>query len=266
MTAHKKPDRPTKRHGAKPTKSAPKSKRVFVPDSQRETLKKALSIDSAFAMPSSPRQADIRSHALLAQKTAIEAARLTKQAVTEAHTVGQLLIAEESWLGSQLAMREIALAKKEGRLSGKNASALAEFGERLARKNWSKEFGIHFDSKYAEALPRELADRFIRLAKRHAQTGQKDQEAFTFYDDPNLLRSGLLALNIFPAKQHEPIEGDAKPPRLAIYLALINRLIAWARETKLTTESATALLIDFAPVIAFVDRLKSKAAKNADRQ
>ena len=81
-------------------------------------------------------------------------------------------------------------------------------------------------------------------------------------DSPNVMRSGLLALRIYPQKEHEQPEGDVPLDPPASHLAIVNRFVLWLQgwkkkhRTELTPEERARLITDFGPVIAFIDELR----------
>lgn len=84
--------------------------------------------------------------------------------------------------------------------------------------------------------------------------------------EQNTLRRGMLTLNLFPAKKHEPTS-QAGPttatPSLSPHLSLINKLVAWHTELlmqnqgALTQERRSQLIQDFTPVLAILEALRA---------
>ena len=223
MTAPKKPARTTKKLGTK---------------AKRDELTLR-----------SPLRDDILSHAKAAALLSKNAKQYAGDAVKHAHECGKMLLAEKIWL---LEVRDKAREKlKLLKENGQPATPAETFWKDADWTTW-------FDAQYAKEIPVEIADRYTRLAKAH-----EHQTTFGFDDSPNVMRSGLLALAIYPAKIHEQVEGDVPLQKLATHLALVNRFVLWMATWKkkhknpLTLDERARLITDFAPVIAFVDELRT---------
>ncbi len=224
MTAPKKPAKTTAKRGAKRTDRDP------------------------FALKS-PLKAKILQLAKQANDASIEAKQFAEYAVSHAHECGKLLIAEKAWL---LEIRDSARDKlKLLKNNGQPATPQETFFKDADWQTW-------YDAQYASALDQETAERFIRLAKAH-----EDQTTFDFADSPNVMRSGLLALHIYPAKLHEEVEGDVPLEKPASHLAIVNRFVLWHQNwkkkhaTTLTDNERGRLLADFGPLSLFIDELRA---------
>lgn len=177
---------------------------------------------------------------------------MQSRAVAAAHECGVLLIAEKSFVDQT---RETArTAAKTARESRRPNLKQEDFWRDLKWEEW-------FAAKIGEKLPLIMAERFMRFARQHAE-----QTLFEFERAPNAMRSGLLALELFPRKEHAGIMGDSNVPSIAQHLSIITRFNAWLRDNdpsklKLTGETRRAWLEDFAPVAQFIDRLRGNRPK-----
>ncbi len=192
-------------------------------------------------VPKSPLAAEIVSLAGLAIGTRDAGKSELTVAISAAHRCGALILKEKKWFESHP-------------ISKKHRNAL---GEIVQGEKWS----TWFDSKIKPSLPPEAAKAFTRLAKRH-----EGQRSFTFDRDPNVIRSGVLALGIFPRKKHAKVEGDLSFPKVAKHHEIVNRLVAFERELasktggSLNDNQRGRLLADFAPIASFLDRLRNPRA------
>ncbi len=197
----------------------------------------------------SPNRFAILRHARAAKEAAEQVKVTAAGAIRDAHEAGRLLISEKVWL---LDIRNRAReAANNARASGVPADPGAVRHKDLTWQIW-------YDSNYATAIPEELAERFIRLARHH-----EEQTVFSFDRAPNLMRSGLLALALYPAKQHDIVEGDVILPKAASHLVVVNRFCDWLAKWRrrlpvggLSLNERARLLTDFDPIARFIDELR----------
>lgn len=179
-------------------------------------------------------------------------------AIEAAYKAGTLLLAEKSWLEARLREDRDALDgdRSHARTIPRGASWSVWFDAIIAGgSNGSSPTGK--GSGPSERLTPGEAERYMRLAARH-----EGQKAFDF-DEPNLVRSGLLALEFFPPKHHDPLEGDRLIPRQGRHLIAVNTLVSWWRAlidrvpvSKLDVNIRGRLLADLAPIIEIVEELR----------
>lgn len=191
----------------------------------------------------SPHRAAILELHEKAQTAAQEAKASTAAAVQAAHRCGQLLLAEKEWFNRTLGRKHLGL---DGEITG---------GQR-----W-----IAYVATFAPALAEDVGARYVKLATRHMTQGEFEFDLQG--GSNNVIRAGMLALDLFPAKAHQPIEEDRKMPSVGSHLAAVNKLARWWRDFRTKTEPTpipdkvrTQLLADFAPLIAMLDELRSPRA------
>lgn len=168
-----------------------------------------------------------------------------QKAVKAALACGQLLLAEKDWFDRTLGRKH-----KDGD------------GSLVPAQPWAS----YSDATYGKSIPPAEVTRYMKLARRHEGQGE-----FQFGDPrgANVIRSGILALELFPAKVHEPIPEDARMPSVASHLAAVNKLASWWRQMsakyrahKLPDAIRDQLVRDLAPIIEMVDVLRSGEAKD----
>ena len=141
----------------------------------------------------------------------------------------------------------------------------------LGRGYWLSYFEIHF----AKIVPYGTARRWMGLAitnkvraevsmQSSASDSKSSQEMAKFPTEPteNIIRRGMLALDMFPKKTHGAIEGDRPTPQFNSHLAIINRFKLWLADfTKanhsraMTGEQKAQLRKDFRELIEFCEEL-----------
>ena len=172
----------------------------------------------------------------------------TVDAVKAAHKCGQLLILEKAWIDETRAK-----AKEQVKLAKNNEQAPDPQMTFWQDLDWP----TYYDANFAKEITREQADRFVHLAKTH-----EGQGTFEFLKAPNVMRSGLLALQVFPPKQHEPVPNDVRLPPLASHFQVVHRFAIWLDGWRrkhgptLSANERGRLLADFAPVAQFIDALR----------
>jgi hypothetical protein len=186
----------------------------------------------------SPHRARILELADKAEHLAEHAKGTAAAAIVAAHECGKALLKERAWFDK-------GPGRKHKAPDGRTVPALP--------------WGAWLDGQYPPHLSKGGAARFMRLATDYRQA------EFAFEGKGvNATRSGLLALELFPAKHHAPIPGDAKMPKVAAHLASVNRLAAWWRSLTAQVDPAEMppnlrgrLLADLAPVAAILDELRN---------
>lgn len=201
----------------------------------------------------SPLKQKILTAAERAEKHAANVKKESSKAIGAAYECGRLLRAEKEWL--EIKRDEAREQVKLLRENGQTLDATLTFWR-------DADWQTYFDANYSKAITRERAARFARLAAEHDH-----QTTFAFDDSPNVIRSGLLALDLFPKKHHDAIPGDVPLEKAAGHLVVINRFALWLHGyrrkhgAKLSVNERGRLLADFSIVAQFIDRLRKPDAE-----
>lgn len=214
---------------------------------------------------------------MIIQRESVELQPRTKQILDLAH--GLIAGAEEVRARIR---RSVTDMKECGRLLTEEKAAVhKEFGP----KAWEG----YFDATFSKTFSRTRAFEWMKMARVksvestngspvvaltglvNAQAERPQIQVFpTTEDSPNDIRKGMLALDLFPPKQHVPTSEaghDAPTPAPPPYsnvplIAIVSRFCAWhsAFITQYgptpTQEQALQLLKDLKPVISFIDSLR----------
>ncbi len=177
-----------------------------------------------------------------------------------------LELAEEALGGAIEARKRIKLsidaAKKCGRLLNQEKKFVTR---ELGRGYWLSYYEINF----GKVLPLRTAQHWMRLeyAIAYSPTDElrdsSGPEKTENMSEANILRLGMLALDLFPKKTPLLIEGNAPAPKLsASYLAHLSWLEDWISEfneqslvTPPTAARIAQLKADFRKVIQFCQQL-----------
>lgn len=134
-------------------------------------------------------------------------------------------------------------------------------------------WGSYYDLTFGKVIPDRTGRRYMQLSAasgRNAKTELPDNYESSFRTElptGNMLRSGILALDMLPKKEAPKIEGDRPAPRTTSHLALVTRFKAWhvwwRRQNdhkRATHEQVTQLKEDFRDLIAFCNDLQNGLA------
>ncbi len=148
------------------------------------------------------------------------------------------------------------------------------------QKKVSKELGrgywlSYFEATFSKHVAYSTARRWMGLAitnkvkaevlteNKNRDAGAKELQNFDPHSEhENIIRRGMLALDMFPKKTHIVIEADRPTPQLHSHLAIINRFKSWRADfakannhKPMTGEQRTQLRQDFREVIEFCNEL-----------
>lgn len=177
-------------------------------------------------------------------------------------------LAQEAFAGAAEVKKRTKLSVEAAKHCGQlMLDEQADVTKRLGKGTWESYFEITF----SKAIPRSTAQSWMKLSRETCPIGQTKSANQPLISpkppetDDNEIRKGMLALDLFPTKKHEPT-AEAGPtiltPKLSTHLGLINRLVAWHAELMLsndgflTQERRSELIKDFAPVLAFLNDMR----------
>ena len=139
----------------------------------------------------------------------------------------------------------------------------------MGRGYWSSYYEITF----GKVIPDRTARRYMQLAAASGRNAKAElaedykSDFRTSEQNGNMLRSGILALDMLPKKELPKIESDKPAPRINSHLALITRFKAWhvwfrrQNDHKAATpEQVAQLREDFRELIAFCKDLEGGRA------
>lgn len=178
-----------------------------------------------------------------------------------------LSLAQEAFAGAAEVKKRTKLSVEAAKQCGQlMLDEQADVTKRLGKGTWESYFEITF----SKSIPRSTAQSWMKLSRETCPIGQTKSAnqplvSSTPIADDNEIRKGMLALDLFPSKKHEPTP-EAGPsiatPKLSTHLGLINRLIAWHSELMasndgfLTQEHRSQLIKDFTPVLSMINDMR----------
>lgn len=133
------------------------------------------------------------------------------------------------------------------------------------RKKVTKEMGrgywtSYYDITFGKVIPQSTGYRYMKLFISSGKNGKtelaEDYKSDFRQEEPNnVLRNGILALDMLPKKEAPKLEADKAAPRTSSHLALITRFKAWLvwhrrqnDHKPPTPTQAAQLLEDFRPI------------------
>ncbi len=145
------------------------------------------------------------------------------------------------------------------------------------RKKVTKEMGrgywtSYYEITFGKTIPQSTGYRYMKLYFLSGKNGKAEladdyKSDFRQEEPNNVLRNGILALDMLPKKEAPKLEGDRPAPRTSSHLALITRFKAWhvwyrrQNDHKAATpEQVQQLREDFRELIAFCKDLEAGKA------
>lgn len=161
--------------------------------------------------------------------------------------------------------RCVELAVKIGSLL---VSERKKVTKEMGRGYWTSYYEITFD----KVIPQTTGYRYMKLFFSSGKNGKSElaedyKSDFRQEEPNNVLRNGILALEMLPKKEAPKLEADRAAPRTSSHLALITRFKAWhvwfRRQNDhkpATPDQVKQLLEDFRELVAFCKDLENGRA------